>query len=170
MKILYFWLFFVILSLVFSSFYIQKWSFWRPWSLLGSMGDPQSTQGGPPPPCGPLPVPKSEKKVSAKIKGPPFGAILSQLEANGSFGKGFFGSKFWSIFSMDFWPVFDLFLEVFSKVFQLVFYSFFFIHTFFFWFFFMSSTRYLPIGTKVALFRKTLNIIDFYMILWALPG
>ena len=137
---------------------------------LGVHGRPSIDPGRSPPPCGPLPVPKTQKIVLGKIQGPSFGAILSQLEANGSFGKGFFGSKLWSIFSMDFWYVFDLFLEVFSKVFQLVFYSFFFINTFFFCFFFMSSYRYLPIGTKVALFRKTLNIIDFYMILWALPG
>ena len=103
---------------------------------LGVHGWSSIDPGRSPPPWRSRTCTKIQKKVSDKILGTPFGAILSHLEANGSFGKGFFGSKLWSIFSMDFWPVFDLFLEVFSKVFQLVFYSFFsYIRCFFLFFF-----------------------------------
>ena len=69
---------------------------------LEPLGVPPPMAQGRSPPCGPGAVAKPEKKVLGKIQGPSFGAILSHLEANGSFGKGFFGSKLWSIFSMDF--------------------------------------------------------------------
>ena len=110
-----------------------------------------------------------KKKFRLKFWDPhlePFWAIWRPM---GALGRVFLALNYGPFFQ---W-IFDMFFTCFWRFFQR-FFSLFFIRFFhkyaFFCFFFMSSYRYLPIGTKVALFRKTLKIIDFYMILWALPG
>ena len=88
----------------------------------------------------------------------------------GALGRVFLALNYGPFFQWIFDLFFTCFLMFFQRFFSLFFIRFFHKHACFFLFFFMSSYRYLPIGTKVALFRKTLKIIDFYMILWALPG